>query len=294
MSQRISRFRRPLQRASRTLKDLPRCASTSATALLTAPVVLLAACTGQSPEAPSTPPSSPAQVTTSSVVAPDPTDLSTFQSTPAPAPAPTTLTSPPPPPAPPPPAPPEPAFTRTPQVLYLNYGGPEIFNSKGDNAATNESWVVGDSRGFGSDVYDFEPYPEESRDIVTSKVTELLSPYNVLVTTERPTQGDYEMAVISPSAPNKADGQSPLDEGNQDPNNIVFVMRTELPYVNKDLLGNGVFGPRKVGVEVVHEFFHSIGLDHDENPSIMHTESNTETLSAEQDAYVAEVLGRRG
>ncbi len=141
----------------------------------------------------------------------------------------------------------------TPQVVYVNFGGPVVRSCSAfcDVAATNHSSLVGSY--FKRSSIDFLPYTSTlGRRAIVKALRSYYAPYDVTVTTTRPTSGPYTMAVISPSAvgPTTKRGISFLDCKDAMRTNVAFVFRIK-----------GV-SAATIARYAAHEIGHSLGLMH--------------------------------
>ena len=138
------------------------------------------------------------------------------------------------------------------KVIYVNMDGAELSQGQ-DNSLQDVSAICGGT---------FPPYGDgQKREATLQAVYADWDAYNVVVTTERPTEGNYTMAVVSPVPQavcpvNSAGvyGVAPMDCGDQQ-NNIVFAFHGENDQQNA-LLHATV---------ISQEIAHSYGLDHTQN-----------------------------
>ncbi|MEN9800497.1 MAG: hypothetical protein RL653_4194 [Pseudomonadota bacterium] len=149
----------------------------------------------------------------------------------------------------------QPLADGTPQVVYVNFDGPFIQNCAGcSDAQGNRSLVMGH---FGhANGYQFQPYTNAARKAaILTHLRNYFAAYHVTFTTTRPASGPYTMAVVSPSTiTTTSHGIAPLDCGNSNRNDIVFVYRAN----NTRRFPNAALIARAVA----HELGHSFGLSH--------------------------------
>ncbi len=146
----------------------------------------------------------------------------------------------------------EPVASAAPKVIYLSLEGITLSQGQ-DNSLQDVSAICGGS---------FPAYGDgQVREAMLQAVAEDWEPYNVQLTTERPTEGNYTMAVVSnvPQSTCGVNGSgiygvAPMDCGDQ-ANNIVFAFHD----VNDGL------SPLLHATVVSQEVAHSYGLDHVQN-----------------------------
>jgi len=142
--------------------------------------------------------------------------------------------------------------TQDPKVIYVNMDGAELTQGQ-DNSLEDRSAICGGS---------FPSYGQgQKREATLQAVYADWDAYNVIITTDRPTEGNFTMAVVSPVPQsvcpvNSANvyGVAPMDCGDQQ-NNIVFAFHGENDQQNA-LLHATV---------ISQEIAHSYGLDHTQN-----------------------------
>jgi hypothetical protein len=143
----------------------------------------------------------------------------------------------------------------TPQVVYVNFDGPFIQHCAGcSESQTNRSLVMG-HLGHANG-YQFQPYTNTARKTaILHHLRNYFAAWHVTFTTTRPASGPYTMAVVSPSTiTTGSHGIAPLDCGNRNRNDIVFVYRAN----NTRRFPNAALIARAVA----HELGHSFGLSH--------------------------------
>lgn len=94
----------------------------------------------------------------------------------------------------------------TPQVVFVNFGGPVICDAAGEDSRTNRSFAVCGHFNKCGGCFNF-------------------AAYKVDFTTTRPMSGDYTQLVISPSYASNH-GVAALDCGNANRNGMAYVFRT--------------------------------------------------------------------
>ena len=132
-------------------------------------------------------------------------------------------------------------------VVFVNFDGPTL--TGGTDDSTNDVTQIGEMTG------DLEPYGEGPiRDEIVEHAQSLFAGLNVVVTGERPDDGDYIMAVVTPSNPfgGAPQGVSPIDCEDSNPRNIVFLFFS---------LGDG-FSAEHIGSTVARQSAFTIGLEH--------------------------------
>ena len=137
-----------------------------------------------------------------------------------------------------------------PQRIYVNFDGPRIDDCTGycSDAPTNRSWAIG--AHFGTSSIDFAPYGDAAgRQAVLDELGRAFGPYDVEITTNRPSAGPYTMLVVSPTT-GPHHGVAPLDCSNNNPDDIAFVYNI------------GSSSPGWVAQAAAHELGHSFGLAH--------------------------------
>jgi hypothetical protein len=146
------------------------------------------------------------------------------------------------------------AYDGTPQVVFVNFGGPTIRHCSNycSDATTNRSFAIGQAMKRSS--VNFEPYTNAAgRRTILANLRAWFRPNHVTFTTTRPAQGPYTMLVISPTYWDHH-GVAPLDCGNANRSDIAFVFRA----------GRSSFytSATKIAQAAAHELGHSFGLSH--------------------------------
>jgi hypothetical protein len=142
-----------------------------------------------------------------------------------------------------------------PTVLYVNYDGATISKSYSSDASKNVSFIGGGT----------VPAFSGDRTAVTNLVKQLYAAYNIQIVTERPTSGDYDMALVGGtpahlglSYPQGVVGVAPMDCGHKMPRDIAFIFAQSL----QQIVGSGAIFPQRVAETVAHESAHTYGLPH--------------------------------
>jgi hypothetical protein len=152
-----------------------------------------------------------------------------------------------------------------PQVLYLNFsnGQEDIVRAEGDDSSHNRS-IMGTAAPYPAFAWP-DVTTDEERDAlvrhITDEVNEAFLPYNLLVTTMRPTSGPYTMVVIggSPSLfamDARVAGVAYMDCNNHQPSNVAFAF--------PEPLGGNLHG---LFSTIAQEAAHSMGLQHSTDPN---------------------------
>ena len=144
-----------------------------------------------------------------------------------------------------------------PQTIYVDFTGPTIASCPDgcSDAVTNRSYIV--HYAWGTSSKNFAPYTDGAgRAAIVSHLRTIFSRYDVTITTTRPASGPYTMVVITPTTW-AHHGIGPLDCGNANKSDIVFVVHT----------GDTGFYPSyaKIARAAAHELGHSFGLAHVKN-----------------------------
>lgn len=148
------------------------------------------------------------------------------------------------------------AQAATPQLVFVNFGGPVIVKCRDgsgycQNSAGNESSMIS---LWGKSSIDFAAYTSTTgRDRIMSLLRGYYSKYNVTLTTSRPASGTYAMLVITPTAVGSTSlrGKSYTDCYNSlAKNDIGFVVRI------------GSTTPEWIAKYAAHELGHMLGLLH--------------------------------
>ncbi|MGA9522019.1 MAG: NBR1-Ig-like domain-containing protein [Myxococcaceae bacterium] len=169
-------------------------------------------------------------------------------------------------------------------VLFLNFDGLTM-RYGASSSKQNTSWIVPQGWSVRIPSFSAQHYGAartQAIQTVVDMVKRDFANWDVVVTTERPSQGDYTMIVIggSPSLigePNGTAGIAPLDIGNPNRNDVVFVFSETL----NDL--------RELATCISHEAGHSFGLEHLQPTSaIMYPVVQPGTLSFQR----ARIYGR--
>ncbi len=142
-------------------------------------------------------------------------------------------------------------------VLFLNFDG-QSMKYGNSSSRQNTSWLVPQGWSVKIPAFSAQSYGV-SRTQAIAAVVEMVkkdfASWDIVVTTERPTQGDYTMVMVggSPSLLGEAYGTAgvaPLDIGNPNRNDVVFVFSEVLDSL------------RELASCISHEAGHSFGLDH--------------------------------
>ena len=163
------------------------------------------------------------------------------------------------------------AEVQTHELLFVNFStGEEAFTKSDlDNASRNESRIAG--------VRPAAPFTwhqggrHEAVAAILGRVHQLLLPFNIVVTAERPEQDDYIMAVVGGTGgalglPAGAAGAAILDCRNERRNEILFIF--------PDTIARTAFDPVEgVASAIVQEVGHAFGLEHSADPEdVMHSD----------------------
>ena len=146
----------------------------------------------------------------------------------------------------------------SPVIVYLNFNGQKITKSPYSNATTNKSFIGGGT---------IPPFAIGKQTLVmlVNVVKNHFGPFNIRIVTTRPLSGDYHMAVIGGTPSDlkvtgsiaSAVGLAPLDCGNTNPRDIVFVfggtISKKYPPSSLVYLTSAV---------IAHELGHAFGLPH--------------------------------
>lgn len=156
----------------------------------------------------------------------------------------------------------------TPQVVFVNFGGPVICDAAGEDSRTNRSFAVcGHFNKCGS-CFNFAAYRGSDKAAIVNHLRGYFAAYKVDFTTTRPTSGDYTQLVISPSYASNH-GVAALDCGNANRNGMAYVFRTGERFYTS--IGGGVRA-RGIAKAAAHELGHSFGLGHRGSPSSSSTD----------------------
>jgi len=153
-----------------------------------------------------------------------------------------------------------------PVVLFLNFDG-AVIKKGGDDPAQDTSWIP-DYNEVTIPPFEAEGFiraPLMSRqaviDAVTGWVRHFYSPFNVVVTSERPPAGaTYAMMMVGGTAdlitpnPGGMVGVSPFDCGNSSKSDVAYCFAGNLGSV------------ADIVTTIVHEAGHGFGLAHEDNP----------------------------
>lgn len=133
-------------------------------------------------------------------------------------------------------------------VVFLNFEGPVLSSGLQDDARIDQTAVEVLAQ-------EFQPYGDAGDEAdLLELVREDFLPFNVLVTSERPDEGEYTMVVVSPSSPFPSGVltySSGIDCNNANPNNVLaafFGTSTNLPPTSQANLISSVVG-LSVGLE---------------------------------------------
>lgn len=154
-----------------------------------------------------------------------------------------------------PPGPTDPIAAAEAKVIYINMDGAELTQG-GDDSIANVSAICGGS---------FPAYGDgPKREATLQAVHADWAAYNVSITTERPAEGNFTMAVVSnvPQSTCGVNGPAiygvaPMDCGDQR-NNIVFAFHSE------DDDESALLHATVISQEIAHSY----GLDHTNNPPL--------------------------
>ncbi len=166
-----------------------------------------------------------------------------------------------------------------PAILYLNFEG-AVLAAGDDDPAAGTALLPGMQ---GMDQTQIPPFSlegyrlpgrlqtrQEAIDAVAGYVAQLYAPFDVVVTTQRPSDRvPYTMAVIGGSIddlnmPQGTLGVSPWDCDDSDPSNVVFIFSEEMGSLYE------------LAMTVVHEAGHSYGLSHvDDEDGVMYPVNNS-------------------
>ncbi len=155
-----------------------------------------------------------------------------------------------------------------PVVLFLNFGGGVITRGGGDDPEHNISWIPDYAEitfpPFNAEAHIRAPLTTSQQviDAVTGWVRHFYSPFNVVVTSERPPAGTvYSMMVVGGTAdlitanPGGMVGVSPFDCGNGSKQDVAFCFSDNLGSI------------ADIVTTIVHESGHGFGLAHEDNPA---------------------------
>lgn len=154
-----------------------------------------------------------------------------------------------------------------PVVLFLNFGG-AVIRRGGDDPANDTSWIP-DYNEVTLPPFEAEGFiraPLTTRqhviDAVTGWVRHFYSPFNVVVTSERPPAGTtYAMMMVGGTAdlitpnPGGMVGVSPFDCGNSSKSDVAYCFSGNLGSI------------ADIVTTIVHEAGHGFGLAHENNPA---------------------------
>lgn len=139
-------------------------------------------------------------------------------------------------------------------VIFLNFDGEQLQGSQGyvDDSKTNTSWVLGAYAGAGAYPYEAYDGSEQQKQAIIDATREDFAPFDITIVTERPTTGDYTMAMVGPSnfIGGSVLGVAPVDCGDQIRNNVVFAFNGASHQI--------VTAATTIGQEVAHSY----GLEH--------------------------------
>jgi hypothetical protein len=105
-------------------------------------------------------------------------------------------------------------------VLYVNFEGAMLTEGGMDDATADVTQIEGFD-GF------YTPFAasEGQLGLILDDLDEILSPFDVLVTDDRPAQGDYTMIVVSPTQPvPNVTSVAPIDCDDANPRSVGFVL----------------------------------------------------------------------
>ena len=150
-----------------------------------------------------------------------------------------------------------------PAVLYLNFDGATLV--AGNEDARGNVTTIGTLEG------EFPAYGDGAkREAVIQAVREDWSPYNAIITDERPDGGEYVMCMIGPSDkyPSNTLGIAPLDcDDRGTRNNITFAFHGE----------DDSHTAAQTATTISQEIAHSFGLEHVDDPADIMNPYNTGT-----------------
>jgi hypothetical protein len=150
---------------------------------------------------------------------------------------------------------------RATQVVFLNFDGGAIrpAYTYGDDSQENTSFIPRYTATIPA--FDHSPYVGDRSAVIeqlTGYLVEEFQGYNIEFVSSRPAKGDYTMMMIGgrPSNIGYADGGmiglSPLDYGNDNPNDVGFVFSASMERSSL----------RSLSFVIAHELGHTFGLDH--------------------------------
>jgi uncharacterized protein (TIGR03382 family) len=144
-------------------------------------------------------------------------------------------------------------------VLFINFDGANIMMG-GDFSQTDSSMIFGQ---------EFAPHggSEAEKTAIVDAVKVDFELYDIVIVDERPSTGDYTMAVTSPTNPLGGGvlGIAPLDCNDGMPNNVVFAFHGA---------GDG-YSPSGAAGTISHEAGHSYGLEHVDDPTDVMNPANS-------------------
>jgi hypothetical protein len=152
-----------------------------------------------------------------------------------------------------------------PQVLYLNFsdGTEDIVRADGDDPAHNRS-IMGTASPYPAFAWPDATTIEDRRALIrhiTAEVNQAFLPYNLLVTTVRPTSGPYTMVVVGGgpalfAMDARVAGVAYMDCDNHQASNVVFAF--------PEPLGDNEHG---LFSTIAQEAAHAFGLQHSTDPN---------------------------
>jgi hypothetical protein len=141
------------------------------------------------------------------------------------------------------------------QVIWVNMEGGTYTGTRGsDDSAQRRSWIIG-KRGYSS--RQFRPYGTAAeRDEVFNGVRDLFARFNVLVTRQRPTSGDFVDCIVTASPGStigcSCGGIAPM-------RNNCSVITKAIVFVFASRLGS----TRRIAEVAAQEIGHAFGLEHE-------------------------------
>ncbi len=150
-------------------------------------------------------------------------------------------------------------------VIYINFEGQRL-RYGGSSSKQNTSWIL--PQGWTVDIPAFHTgtLGGMNRAQAIARIVDYVRHdyrhWDAVITTQRPTSGDYTMVMVGghPSLigeHNNTVGIAPLDYGNPNRNDVVFVF------------SESIYDLRQVASCISHEAAHSFGLDHVEPQSAL-------------------------
>ncbi len=148
-------------------------------------------------------------------------------------------------------------------VIYLNFEGQQL-RYGGSSSKQNTSWILPQGWTVNVPAFHTGTLGNVNRAQAIAQIVEWVRHdyrhWDAVITTTRPTSGDYTMVVIGGrpqliGESNSTVGIAPLDSGNANRNDVVFVF------------SESIYDLRQVASCISHEAGHSFGLEHVEPTS---------------------------